>query len=151
VGLADLAAMNPAWTGKSVHGGKALPAGVTVWLPQGTLDRARGSAPTAPPTDGSHVVQRGETLTSVAARYGLSVAALRQLNGIPAGTSEIRQGQRLRVADDSHPVHVVRKGDTLFKIATFHGVSLADLLSANALTERTVLRPGQQLRIPRLR
>jgi membrane-bound lytic murein transglycosylase D len=50
----------------------------------------------APPTPagGTHVVRRGETLSSIGARYGVSVPRLRQLNG---GRDFLRIGQRLRI------------------------------------------------------
>ncbi len=45
-----------------------------------------------------HTVARGETLTSIAARYQMEVAALRVANGIPDGSSTtVKEGRRLRV------------------------------------------------------
>lgn len=53
-------------------------------------------APTASPSPKPirHVVARGETLTSIAKRYGVTIAAIRRANGI-ADPSLIRVGQRL--------------------------------------------------------
>jgi membrane-bound lytic murein transglycosylase D len=45
-----------------------------------------------------HVVQSGETLTRIAARYGTTVQILEKLNGMRDGA--LRPGQRLKV-----PVH----------------------------------------------
>ncbi len=45
-------------------------------------------------------------------------------------------------------VHVVRKGDTPWLIATNYGVTVTDLLANNQLTKRSVIRPGQRLGIP---
>jgi LysM repeat protein len=45
-------------------------------------------------------------------------------------------------------VHVVRRGETLFKIAASYGVTVSDLLGINQITERTILRPGQRIRVP---
>jgi LysM repeat protein len=42
-------------------------------------------------------VRPGDTLWSVAKRYGLDVAELRKMNGLSAKSSRIRPGQRLRV------------------------------------------------------
>lgn len=45
-------------------------------------------------------------------------------------------------------VHVVRRGESPYLIAAKYGVRLRKLLTINAITKRTVLRPGQKLRIP---
>lgn len=45
-------------------------------------------------------------------------------------------------------VYVVRGGDNLFRIALNNGVSLADLLAVNGLSERSVIQPNQELRLP---
>ena len=50
---------------------------------------------------------------------------------------------------DGIVVHVVRKGETLFRIATDYGISLAKLLDANDLRLRATIYPGQELRIPK--
>jgi membrane-bound lytic murein transglycosylase D len=48
-------------------------------------------------------------------------------------------------------VHVVKKGETLFRIATSYGVSLARLMDANGLPHGATIHPGQQIRIPTVR
>lgn len=53
------------------------------------------SAPTSPNPQ-SHVVDRGETLTSIAGRYGVSVEAIAVLNGLE-DTDAIFAGQRLTI------------------------------------------------------
>ncbi|MDX1390039.1 MAG: transglycosylase SLT domain-containing protein, partial [Acidobacteriota bacterium] len=87
--VAELAALNPAWTERAVERGYPLPVGATVWLPEGI------SAPTG--ATGSHTVERGDTLSTIASRYGVSVSDLRRVNGIPEGQSMIRVGQVLRL------------------------------------------------------
>jgi len=96
-----------------------------------------------------HVVHRGDTLSTIARSYSMRVSTLRELNGIPPNDNLIVAGQKLRVrgeADDS--VHVVRRGDSLFAIAVSYGVKLSELLRLNSLTERSVIHPGQLIRIP---
>ena len=55
------------------------------------------SAKAAKPAHRYHKVRPGDTLWSVAKRYGLEVAELRKMNGLSAKSSRIRPGQRLRV------------------------------------------------------
>jgi N-acetylmuramoyl-L-alanine amidase len=113
------------------------------------------AVPAAEAGRAQHVVARGETLSGIATTYGVGLAALRDLNGIPAGGSVIHTGQvlRLPVGGTAAPTpvdrrHVVRRGDTLLRVATAYGVRLIDLLHANTLTAHSIIHPGQTLRIP---
>jgi membrane-bound lytic murein transglycosylase D len=49
---------------------------------------------------------------------------------------------------EAFEVHVVRKGETLFRIATSYGITLASLLDVNGIAAQSPIHPGQQLRIP---
>jgi LysM repeat protein len=51
-------------------------------------------------------------------------------------------------ADVAAGTYVVRKGDTLTKIAQRHDVGLSDLASANRMSLKEVIRPGEKLSIP---
>lgn len=103
---------------------------------------------------GSHKIQAvssGETLSSIARRYGVSVSALRTTNRISGNV--IRPGQRLRIpgtAGDDLPaavIYTVRQGDALSTIAQRFGTTVTKLKRANRLTNNT-LRVGQRLEIP---
>lgn len=212
VPLDDLVAINPAWTGRAIRDRLALPKGVVVWLPRGTHERLAATGKTPDYTlagwiddGGQYVVQRGDTLSVIAATYGVSVqhlrelndmnngrslihvgqrlilgavhgvdihvvrpgdslsgiarsyripiSALRQLNGLAPNESTIVAGQKLRVSGEfSRPlenqVHIVRPGETLGRIAGSYGVRLGTLLAHNDLSETSVIRPGQRIRIP---
>jgi membrane-bound lytic murein transglycosylase D len=157
VAVEDLAAINPAWSERAVRAPLKLPAGTRVWLPAGTLERvAAGGGLRAAPSNGAtrrgggYVVRPGDTLSGIASAAGLSVERLRSLNGIPEGHNLIRAGERLHVDDGgaASAEHVVRRGDTLGRIAASYGIRLMDLLSANALTARSIIHPGQVLLIP---
>lgn len=119
--------------------------------------------------DGTHVVQKGETLFRISLKYGVSVAALRQANGLSGNL--IYAGQTLiipgagSVADtvnnppannsdsnSSSPLltnglYVVQRGDTLFKISVKWGTTVAALQSLNNITG-TRIYAGQSLKIP---
>jgi membrane-bound lytic murein transglycosylase D len=99
--------------------------------------------PDAP--DRIHVVRKGESLSVIAAAYGMRLSALRAMNGLDPGDDRIVPGQRLRV-EPAH--HVVRRGDTLLGIALRHGVSLSALLALNQLSESSIIHPGQRIQIP---
>lgn len=102
-----------------------------------------------------HRVGRGDTLSGIASRYGTSVSAIMQANRLRSA-HRIHPGQQLQVpgrgwsgGGGSSSVYVVRRGDTLGAIARRQGVTLTRLLSANDLSKRSTIYPGQRLTIPR--
>jgi lipoprotein-anchoring transpeptidase ErfK/SrfK len=103
-----------------------------------------------------HVVRRGENLTRIAMRYGTSVRAIMNKNGI-RNANKIYVGQRLRipskgsgggVASTSSRIHVVRRGEHLAKIARKYGTSVAAIVTANGLRNANLVYVGQRLKIP---
>ena len=112
--------------------------------------------PIAPgPPAREHEVGPGETLSTIARMHGLSIDELRSLNSMSPGQTLIRPGDKLLVGGNTgkpgaarDAVHVVRRGETLMRIATSYGVRLADLLHINRLDSRTVIHPGQRIVIP---
>lgn len=101
-----------------------------------------------------HVLQKGETVYSVARSFKVSPQAILEVNGIGDPT-KVRVGQRLLIPQAPAPqppqapkTHAVKKGETLYGIARLHGVELADLLSLNKLGASSALRPGQVLLLP---
>ena len=102
-----------------------------------------------------HVVQPGQNLFRIALRYNTTINAIARLNGI-TNTRLVRAGQRLHVVtcargSGSQPAYgayyVVKRGDTLFRIAVRYGTSVSRLMSANGL-RTTMIVPGQHLAIP---
>jgi LysM repeat protein len=106
----------------------------------------------------AHVVRRGETLFSIAARYGTTVQAIVQANGLP-NPNYIYAGQRLIISgagsstanssgaassSGASQVYTVRRGDTLFGIAARHGTTVATIMQANGLRS-SVIYVGQRL------
>ena len=98
-----------------------------------------------------HRVRSGETLSTIASRYGVSIAQLKMTNRIR--TNLIRPGQRLRIpfggadAVSDTKIYTVKAGDTLSTIASRYGVSVVRLKRANRLSEDS-LRIGDRLEIP---
>jgi len=110
---------------------------------------AEGADPTV------HVVSRGDTLYSVARRYGTTVNAIVQANGL-RNSNWIYVGQRLVIPgtttassySSSGSVHVVQRGENLFRIALRYGTTVQALASANNLSSTSLIYAGQRLVIP---
>jgi LysM repeat protein len=101
-----------------------------------------------------HVVQAGDTLYSIARRYGVSVAAITAANGI-VNPNHIWVGQRLVIPTGGwqpQPVggttHVVQPGENLTRIALRYGVSTWAIAQANNLANVNYIYVGQVLIIP---
>jgi len=110
-----------------------------------------------------HIVAIGESITSIASKYGLSVEDLRNINDLGEnamlypGTYLSLQAKRTEPVFDSnqapkhcliHGYHKVKPGDQLNRIAAFHGITTQSLLTANNLGWNSVVAPGSKLVIP---
>ena len=96
-----------------------------------------------------HIVQRGETIYSIARRYGISAEAIASANGI-VNPNWIYTGQRLTIpTQGSSPttVYTVQWGDTLFSIARQHGTTADTLAWLNGLGNPGFIWAGQRLRL----
>jgi LysM repeat protein len=109
----------------------------------------------APPTGSGqeYVVQRGDTLFSIAQRHGTTVDAIQRANGI-VNPWYISVGQRLVIPEGSTPAqpggttYTVQPGDTLYSIAAKFGKNVWDIVVANNLSEPYWILVGQVLTIP---
>jgi len=114
----------------------------------------------APPVQAGgkvHVVQWGETLYSVARRYGTTVEAIVQANNL-ANPNCIYAGQRLIIptggpafpptAPGTVTYHTVQKGDTLYSIAYRYGTTVSAIVAANNIYTPSFIYTGQRLVIP---
>jgi len=108
-----------------------------------------GTASAAPDRDSVHIVRYGETLSGIAARYGVNMWTLARMNGI-ANPSRIYVGQRLLIpcARPTGRVHIVRPGETLTHIALRYGVNAWTIARANGITNLNHIFIGQRLTIP---
>ncbi len=122
---------------------------------------ARAQDPIGTPETLVYVVQAGDTLYSIAQRFGTTVEALSAANALE-DPSLIRVGQRL-VIPTSQPepvpepepepetdsrIHPVRSGETLPALAFRYGDTVWGLSRANDLDRWDLLWPGQLLVIP---
>ncbi|MDJ0889202.1 MAG: LysM peptidoglycan-binding domain-containing protein [Desulfobacterales bacterium] len=99
-----------------------------------------------------HTVGRGDSLWNIARQYGTTTEAIQKLNGL-RGT-RLHKGQVLKISEGkpSAPVNTdqlktyqVKTGDSPFKIAQLHKMSLDRLLQINRLSHRSKIYPGQEL------
>jgi membrane-bound lytic murein transglycosylase D len=154
----ELRVLNPAIRRDLTPAGRVT----SLWVPEGQGARVADILATTPRTDWAprmiHTVRRGENLSVIASRYGSSVGAIKQANGLRR--TMIHPGQNLIVPRfaDAPPVpsrrqasdggYVVQANDTLWDIARAFGVSVDALCAANELNKRSVIQPGQRLELP---
>jgi murein DD-endopeptidase MepM/ murein hydrolase activator NlpD len=108
-----------------------------------------------------HIVQKGETIYSIARNYGAGIQEVLNLNGIQ-DPKKVQAGQRIKIpgnggpsgksARDAAPAeyveYLVVRGDSIFGIARKYGVTMKELRTANRLGEDYVLKAGDRLKIP---
>lgn len=97
-----------------------------------------------------YTVQKGDTLYSIANKYGLTVAELKKLNNLTSNLLSI--GQKLKVTNNSSSnnsdnIYIVKSGDTLYKIARMYNTTVTNLLELNNLSTSN-LSIGQKLVVP---
>ena len=114
------------------------------------------SGTTTPDTQTTYVVQKGDTLYSIALKYGTTPNAIIRKNNLKNNT--ITVGQTLTIPNDvestgdysdmsNSNTYVVQRGDSLYSIANAYNVSVNDLRNINNLTS-DILSVGQVLIIP---
>ncbi len=116
-----------------------------------------------------HQVRRGETVSTIARKYGVSIAAIVQANNInrrhrlsvgqqliipipPGGATSrktvVAQAEKSKpIETDSSGRYLVKNGDTLYDIATAYNVSMSSLRDINNLSGNTIYA-GRWLKIP---
>lgn len=120
-------------------------------------------------TGAAYTVQRGDTLSHLASQFGVSVSDLASANGIndpnriyigQVLTIPGQSGAQGRTSNDSAPsgavsggsspdatTHIVQRGESLAAIARRYGLTVADLVSANRMSNANSLQAGTLLRV----
>ncbi len=128
----------------------ALALTLTIAAIPSTLALAQSGEPPAPTV---HIVQQGETLFSIATRYGLTVDRLAHANGIP-DPRQIYIGQRLTIPANGDldavetTTYLVQAGDTLYSLARRYQTTWQVLARLNNLLSPDTLYAGQVIRVP---
>ena len=122
-----------------------------------TLGAGAGTASAA-----EHTVSKGDTLWSISQANSVTVAQLKQWNSLSSDL--IYPGDVLTTSSDSNATqtqqkapaastpaanastYTVKSGDTLYRIATNHGMSVNTLMGLNGLSS-SLIHPGQSLKI----
>lgn len=125
----------------------------------------------------THKVRRGETVSAIARRYGVSESELMTHNkirsarslrehqvlripgGAPQRATEEAPGARVEQARNEAPAqppaargtgtYRVKRGDTLYDIAKAHDMTVGDLMAMNSLSPGAVIRADQTLQVAR--
>jgi membrane-bound lytic murein transglycosylase D len=160
---------DPVWTGE-----KYIPVGQVVRVPRAQLKQPLDTLLASLPAnarfgnqkpDVLHRIAPGDSLSTIAARYGTTVSKLMSLNGMR--NHKIRAGKTLILpgnvvpepsvaarsggatpAGKGHVEYVIRRGDSLWSIARRFNVSQQQLVAWNDISPKAYIQPGQKLRVP---
>ena len=100
-----------------------------------------------------HTVKSGENLSIIAKKYQCTVTNLKEWNNLKS--TKLSIGQKLKVyppaktsgSDKGSITHTVKSGDNLWDISKKYGVSVEQIKKLNGLTDKSVLKIGQKLKI----
>ncbi len=111
------------------------------------------SAPVSAAGSSTYRVVAGDTLASIAARFGVSISGLASVNHI-ANPNVIEVGQSLVISgssgssgSSSSSSYTVVSGDTLASIAARYGVSVSSIASANHIADPNLIYVGETISV----
>ena len=94
-----------------------------------------------------YIVQKGDSLYSIAKRFNVGLSELKEINNLTSNLISV--GQELTIpgvapSDQTNITYIVQKGDTLYSIANAYNISLDELVDLNDLINSDIY-PGQEL------
>lgn len=122
---------------------------------------AKAQSSSAAPTSGgsTYTVKSGDTLSGIANRNGVTVAQLKQWNGLSGNNIKVGQKLKVKAGSTSQPAassasgdyitYTVKSGDSFYSIAkNYSGVSAQNIMDFNGMTS-SKLKPGMKIKIPK--
>lgn len=98
-------------------------------------------------TDTTYTVVKGDTLYSIANKFGINVNNLKDFNNLISNTLSIGQVLKIPSSTNNKVTYTVKKGDSLYSIARTYNTTVSAIKSLNGLTSNT-LSIGQTLILP---
>lgn len=98
----------------------------------------------------TYVVQKGDTLYSIANKLGTTVSELKKENNLTSNTLQIGEVLRIptkEIYEEEENIYIVKKGDSLYSIANKYNTTVDELKRINNLTSN-ILSIGQVLKLP---
>ena len=98
----------------------------------------------------TYVVQKGDTLYSIANKLGTTVSELKKENNLTSNTLQIGEVLRIptkEIYEEEENIYIVKKGDSLYSIAKKYNTTVEELKRINNLTSN-ILSIGQVLKLP---
>ena len=98
----------------------------------------------------TYVVQKGDTLYSIANKLGTTVSKLKKENNLTSNTLQIGEVLRIptkEIYEEEENIYIVKKGDSLYSIANKYNTTVDELKRINNLTSN-ILSIGQVLKLP---
>lgn len=109
----------------------------------------------------TYTVKRGDSISTIAAKHGVSTAALLKANNLTSKqAARIQPGRKLTIpakgstAKATEPaqstIHTVKRGESISRIASRYGITPEELLKANNMTKKQadLIQAGRKLTIP---
>ena len=111
-------------------------------------ERLRITLPVRGSGEEIYTVRRGDTTISIAGKFGVTLSALEDRNGLERGET-IYAGDKLSIpgAGMSGEFYVVRPGDTLFYISRRTGVPIRTLVGINRIKDPDLIYAGEHLKL----
>ena len=98
----------------------------------------------------TYVVQKGDTLYSIANKLGTTVSELKKENNLTSNTLQIGEVLRIptkEIYEEEENIYIVKKGNSLYSIANKYNTTVDELKRINNLTSN-ILSIGQVLKLP---
>ncbi|CAG0973558.1 partial Autolysin, partial [Anaerolineales bacterium] len=121
-------------------------AGQVLYIPSGYSESVYYPEPSYYSSAGTYIVQRGDTLSKIARRYGVSVSDILAVNPQIYNASLIYSGQVISLPAAAPVYYTVQRGDTLRIIANSYGTTVYSLQLLNPTNyDPNLIYPGQVL------